>query len=205
MRLILRRLFGIVLISIFSANALHAQADTTKPTSVDPKIIEWPSARVPKEYSIASVKITGIRFLDTSIVASITNLQPGDKFMHPGEDIFAKSIAALWRQKLFSNVQVYLTKIEDDKVWVEVNLTERPRLGNFKFEGIKKSEVDELQGKINLAKQTIITENTRRDIIEKITKYYQEKSYRNIKVRIEEKPDPSFVNSSAMTIYIDKG
>ena len=46
---------------------------------------------------------------------------------------------------------------------------ERPRLGNFKFVGIKKTEEEDLQAKINLAKQTIITENTRREIIEEIT------------------------------------
>jgi outer membrane protein insertion porin family len=39
---------------------------------------------------------------------------------------------------------------------------ERPRLGNYHLKGIKKSEEEELIGKIGLAKQTIVTENTRR-------------------------------------------
>ena len=138
-------------------------------------LLEWKNARIPKEYTIADVSITGIQHLDTSIVYSIANLQPGDKFMHPGADIFAKAIANLWRQKLFSNVQIYVTKVEDDKVWIEINVQERPRLGNFKFVGIKKSEEEDMQAKINLAKQTIITENTRRKIIEKITKFYTDK------------------------------
>ena len=179
--------------------------DTSKPKSVDPKLLEWVNARIPKEYTIANVAITGIKHLDTSIVYSITNLQPGDKFMHPGEDIFAKAINNLWRQKFFSDVQVYITRVDDDKVWLEVNVQERPRLGNFKFVGIKKSEQEDIQAKINLAKQTIITENTRREIIEKITKFYTDKSFRNIKVRIDEQPDPAFVNSNSMTIYVDKG
>lgn len=205
MLLLLRRFSVSVIAAVLSLSSLHAQIDTTKPTSADPKLLAWPDAKIPKEYSIAAVNITGIRFLDTAIVASIANLQPGDKFMHPGEDIFAKSIAALWRQKLFSNVQVFVTKIDGDQVWIEVNVQERPRLGNFKFIGIKKTEEEDLLGKINLAKQTIITENTRRDIVERVRKYYFEKAYRNIQVRIEEKPDTTFVNSNAMTIYIDKG
>jgi outer membrane protein insertion porin family len=97
--------------------------------------------------------------------------------MHPGEDIFAKSIANLWRQRFFANVQVYVTKVDENKVWIEINAQERPRLGNFKFVGIKKSDEEDLQAKLNLAKQTIITENTRRDIIEKVTKFYTDKSY----------------------------
>ncbi|MBI5858969.1 MAG: outer membrane protein assembly factor [Sphingobacteriales bacterium] len=205
MLLLLRR-FGVLLIAaVLSISSVHAQEDTTRPTSADPKLLAWPDAKIPKEYTIAAVSITGIRFLDTAIVHSIANLQTGDKFMHPGEDIFAKSIAALWRQKLFSNVQIFVTKIEGDNVWIEVNVQERPRLGNFKFIGIKKTEEEDLQGKINLAKQTIITENTLRDIDEKIKKYYFEKAYRNVRVRTEQSDDTTFVNSKSLTIYVDKG
>ena len=185
--------------------ASHAQDDTTRPTSVDPKLIEWQNARIPREYTIAAVEITGVRYLDSSIVFSIANLLPGEKFMHPGTDIFGKSIANLWRQKLFSNVQILVTRVDGEKVWLEINVQERPRLGNFKFVGPTKSQVDELLGKVNLAKQTIITENTRREIIEKTTKFFTEKSYRNVKVWIDEKPDTAFVNSSEMIIYVEKG
>lgn len=206
MQRILLRFSVTLMAAVVSVFTAHAQVpDTVHPTSLDPKLIEWQNARIPKEYTIASVSITGVKHLDTSIVASITNLLPGDKFMHPNEDIFAKAISNLWRQRFFSNVQVFVTKVEDDKVWVEINVTERPRLGNFKFVGIKKSEEEDIQGKINLAKQTIITENTRREVTEKITKFYADKGYRNVKVRIDEQPDPAFVNSNAMTIYIDKG
>jgi outer membrane protein insertion porin family len=205
MQRFLLRLSAILIVVFVSAQQVQAQEDTTKPTSVDPKLLEWQNARIPKEYTIANVTITGIKHLDTSIVYSIANLQPGDKFMHPGEDVFAKAITNLWRQKLFSNVQVYVTRVDDDKVWLEVSVQERPRLGNFKFVGIKKTEEEDIQGKINLAKQTIITENTLREIKERITKFYTEKSYRNVTVRIEQKQDPAFVNSNALTIYVDKG
>lgn len=191
--------------TFFAIHLASAQDDTTKPTSIDPKLIEWQDARIAKEYTIANVVLTGVKFLDTSIVYSIANLQPGDKFMHPGNDVFAKAITSLWRQKFFSNIQIFVTKVDGDKVWVEINVQERPRLGNYKFVGINKTEEEDIVGKINLAKQTVITENTRRDIIEKITKFYTDKAFRNVKVRIEEKPDTSFVNSNAMFIYIDKG
>ncbi len=190
--------------SVLSVSNLHAQ-DTIPPTSVDPKLIEWKNSRIPREYTIAAVSITGIRHLDTAIVSSIANLQPGDKFMHPGGDNFAKSIASLWRQKLFSNIQILVTRVDGDKVWLEINLQERPRLGSYKYVGVKKSEEEDLQGKLNLAKQTIITENTRREIVEKVTKYYTEKAYRNVKVTLEEKPDTAFVNSNMITIIVEKG
>ncbi|MBL7729992.1 MAG: outer membrane protein assembly factor [Chitinophagaceae bacterium] len=205
MRQILLRFCVIAITALMGLNTIQAQEDTTRPTSLDPALLEWRDARIPKEYTIANVVITGVKYLDTSIVASITNILPGDKFMHPGEDIFAKAIANLWRQRFFSNVQIFVTKVDGDKIWIEVSVQERPRLGNFKFVGIKKSEEEDIQGKINLAKQTIITDNTRREVVEKITKHYSEKGYRNVKVRIEEQPDPSFVNSNMMTIIVEKG
>jgi outer membrane protein insertion porin family len=206
MQRILPRLSVTLIAAVLSVLTVHAQDnDTSRPTSVDPRLLEWQNARIPKEYVIADVKITGIKHLDTSIVFSIANLQPGDKFMHPGEDIFAKSIANLWRQKFFSDIQVLVTRVEDNKVWIEVNVSERPRLGNFKFVGVKKADEEELTTKASLAKQTIITENTRRTITEVVTKYFTEKGFQNVTVRIEEKPDPAFVNSNALTIYVDKG
>ena len=204
MQRILLRLCALLIIVITSVNAQHAQEDTTKPTSVDPNLLAWETARIPREYTIANVAITGIKYLDTSIVLSISGLQAGDKIIHPGSDIFAKAIANLWRQKLFSNVQIYVTAVQDDRISIEINVMERPRLGNFKFIGIKKTEAEELQGKIGLAKQTIITENIRRNIVEVTKKYYRDKGFQNIIVRIEEKPDPTFANSNSMIIYVIK-
>lgn len=201
MQRFLSRITVLLITALVSVHTVQAQ----EPTSVDPKLLDWETAKIPKEYTIAEISITGIRYLDTAIVASISGLQVGDKFMHPGNDIFAKAIANLWRQKLFSNVQIFITKIVDDKVSIEISVQERPKLGNFKFVGVKKSDQEELQGKMGLAKQTIITENMRRNIIEVATKYYREKGYQNVTVRIEEQNDPAFVNSNALTIYIDKG
>ena len=201
MQRILSRITVFVMTAVISVLTVSAQ----EPTSVDPKLLEFENARIPKEYTIASVAITGIRYLDTAIVLSISGLQVGDKFTHPGTDIFSRAISNLWRQKLFSNVQVFITKIEGDQVSVEVSVQERPKLGNFKFVGIKKTDQEELQGKMALAKQTIFTENTRRNIKEAGTKYYSDKGYQNVSVRIEERPDPAFLNSVELTIYIDKG
>lgn len=204
MQRFLLRISVFVIMAVSCVLTVHAQ-DTTKPTSVDPTLLAWDEAKIPKQYIIGDVSITGIRHLDTAIVSSISGLNPGDKFTHPGEDIFSKAIANLWRQKLFSGIQIYITRIQDDKVSVEIAVVERPRLGNFKFIGIKKTEAEELQGKIGLAKQTIITENMRRNIVEVTQKYFRDKGFQFITVRIDEKNDPTFVNSNSLTIYVDKG
>jgi outer membrane protein insertion porin family len=206
MQRFLSRIIVLLLTAVVSVSQVNAQVtDTTKPASVDPKLLEWQTTKIPREYVIADIRITGVRLLDSTIVLSIAGLQVGDKFMHPGGDLFAKAINNLWRQRLFSNVQVFVTKIEEQNINIEINVQERPKLGNFKFVGPKKTDQEELQGKMGLVKQTIITENMRRTIVEVGTKFYRDKGYQNATVRIEETPDTSFINSNLLTIYIDKG
>jgi outer membrane protein insertion porin family len=202
MQRFLSRITVFVITAIVSVSTVKAQ----DPTSIDPKLLEWNNPRTPvKEYTIAEIRVTGVRFLDTSIVLSISGLQVGDRFMHPGSDNFSKAINNLWRQKLFSNVQIFITKIVDDKVSVEINVQERPRLGNFKIIGPKKSEQEDLQAKMQLAKQTIITESMLRNITEVTKKYYAEKGRPNVQVIIDTTNDPAFVNSKQLTVTVIPG
>lgn len=201
MQRFLFRFCALLVVIISSLSYVHAQ----EPTSVDPNLLEWQNATRPKEYTIAAINITGLRFLDTAIVLSISGLQVGDKIVHPGGDNFSKAIQNLWRQRLFSNVQIFVTKIVGDNIDIEISVTERPRLGNFSFKGVKKTEAEELQQKIQLAKQTIITENTRRNAKEVIEKYFAEKGYSNVKVQIIEAVDTTFANSNSLTFVIEKG
>ena len=206
MRELLLRIGVFMVAAVAFVFTAHAQVDTTQPTSVDPKLIEWKNAKVPKEYIIAGIETSGIRYLDTTIVVSISGLQIGDQFIHPGGDIFAKAIANLWRQKLFSAIDIYVTKIDGNNVTVEINVQERPRLGNFSFTGIKKTEQEDLQAKIgSLVKGTIISENMKKNIAEATQKFYAEKGYMSTSVIIEEKPDTTFINSNSLTIHVQKG
>src|SRR5215218_3881058 len=125
--------FFILAICISITTAASAQDDTTKPTSVDPELLALENGKIPKEYTIGTIKITGINFLDTSIVQSISGLQAGDKIMLPGGDAFSKAITNLWRQKLFSNIQIFITAVRDNNIDIEINVQERPKLSNFKF------------------------------------------------------------------------
>ena len=44
----------------------------------------------------------------------------GDKVMIPGGDNFSKAINNLWNQRLFSNVQIYFTKLEGTNLYIEI-------------------------------------------------------------------------------------
>ncbi|MBB1285444.1 BamA/TamA family outer membrane protein [Flavisolibacter sp. BT320] len=179
--------------------------DTSNVTSVDPDLLNINSNRIPKEYTIRSIAVTGLSTLDTGIVQSISGLLPGDKVLLPGGEAFSRAINNLWRQRLFANVQIYVTRVEGNNVDIEIAVQERPRLANFKIVGATKGQAEELQGKIGLAKSTIITENMKRNATEVIKKFFAEKGFLNTQVRIEEQADRSLANSRSLTFYIDKG
>ena len=200
-----RHLTGFFIAAFVLLQFASLAQDTSRVTSVDPDLLNINSARVPKEYTIRSIAVTGINTLDSGIVQSISGLLVGDKVMLPGGEAFSRAISNLWKQRLFANVQIFLTHVDGTNVDVEINVQERPRLANFKFIGASKGQADELGGKIGLAKSTIITENTKRNALEVIKKYFADKGYLNTTVRIEERSDPTLANSRFLTFYVDKG
>lgn len=199
----LSRLFTFAFVLLCAVS--FAQDDTTKVTSVDPDLLNINTARVPKEYTIRSIKVTGLNTLDSAIVLSISGLLPGDKVLLPGGEAFSKAITNLWKQRLFANAQVFITRIDGTNIDLEIQVQERPRLANFKFVGVTKSQAEELQTKASLVKSTIITENTKRNATEAIKKFFSEKGYLNTEVKITEAPDRSLPNSLQLTFFVTKG
>ncbi|MBS1563556.1 MAG: hypothetical protein JST39_04170, partial [Bacteroidetes bacterium] len=58
---------------------LAQQPDTSRPTSIDPDLEALRQAKQPKEYNLAGIKFTGTKYLDESLLLSISGLNVGDK------------------------------------------------------------------------------------------------------------------------------
>ena len=182
----------------------EAQSDTL-PVSLNPALEEIYNSKIPKEYILAGITITGAKAFDQNLVISISGLAVGDKIQIPGTDVFAKAIAKLWKQSLVSNVEIYLTKLEGTNLFIQMNITERPRLQSFKFVGIKKGEKDDLETKIGLSKDRVLSENMKLSALEAIRKFYNGKGYRNIDIRMQEELVPGVSNAVSITFFIKKG
>ncbi len=182
-------------------------ADTTvQPvTSVDADLMNIYNQKGQKKYKLAGIAVTGNRYFDQALLISISGLTVGDEIIIPGGDNFAKAIQKLWSQNYFSNVEIYITKLEGDKIYIEINVQERPRLGDFQFKGVKKGETDDLKTKSGLVKGRVITEAMKRNAIDAIIKYYTEKGFRAVTVNIAAKKDTSIVNSQILVLDINKG
>lgn len=159
---------------------------------------------VPKEYEIAAISVTGTRFLDKEVLISISGLRRGAKINMPGED-FTMAIKNLWDQKLFTKVSIIATKIVGSEIFLEIQLEERPRLSRFNFKGIKGGDIEELRKKLNLTAGSILTENTKFAATKIIKDYYKDKGFLNTRISMQEVRDTILLNSTMLTIYIDKG
>lgn len=179
--------------------------DTTINPSLNPELINIFNQRTPKKYKINSIKVTGNRYFDENLLISISGLSVGDEVVIPGGDNFSKAINKLWQQNYFNDAAIYITRLQESNIDIEIAVTERPRLSKFFFKGIKKSEIEDLTGKTGLIAGRVITENTKRTAVEAINKYYAEKGFRAVKVAIDEAADPSIPNSLTVTFTIEKG
>jgi len=200
---IYRFFFFVVIVLLAKTTSAQIVKDTV-PTSVNVELENIFNSKTPKEYTIAAIKVTGTQSFDANLIISISGLAVGDKVMIPGTDAFSKAINNLWKQNLISNVEIYFTKLIGKNLYVEIGITERPRLSNFKFVGVKKSEADDLITKIGLVKGRVVTENMKRTAEENIRKFFIDKGYRNIDVQTTEKKDTAISNSVLLTFIVDK-
>jgi outer membrane protein insertion porin family len=157
------------------------------------------------EYTIGGMSISGIQYFDEELLLTVTGLQIGDKVKLEGDEKISKAIIRLWEQNFFSSIAINIEKVIDDKVFLDIELKERPRLSKFNFKGVRQSEANDLKDKIVLSRNKVITEAARVNSIETIKKYYYEKGFLNSKVKIITKPDTALINADILTFLIDKG
>jgi outer membrane protein insertion porin family len=178
----------------------------TVPVSVDVNLENIFNGKAPKEYVISDIKVTGTKSFDPNLIISISGIAVGDKVMIPGGDNFSKAISNLWKQNLVSDVQVYFTSLVGNRLSVEFHITDRPSLTSFKFKGISKGEADDLTPKLGLAKGRVtrVTENLKRSSIGIIKKFFIDKGFRNVDVKVNETKDPNNANAVNIVFSVSK-
>lgn len=193
----MRRILLGLLMALSLFEPIYAQIGTDK------KLNEL-SISSPKEYEIGGITITGSDNLDNQIITLISGLQVGDKITLPGDET-TKAIKNLWRQKLFDDVGIYVTEIKGSLIFLEIRLTELPKLSKYGIRGIKKSKQSSLREELDLSAGAIVTENLIISTQNTAREYFVEKGYLNTEVTVVKRPDTTRGNSVILEIAIDKG
>lgn len=158
----------------------------------------------PERYEIGGVRILGADNFDHGAIKMISGLRQGSKITIPGDEV-SNAIRKLWKEELFSDVQIKIEKITGDIVYLVIELKGRPKLSRFKFEGAKKKEADKIREMIKLYSGKNITENLIFNTKAKVEDYYKEEGYHFVDVNIDRKPDDMLDNAEIFVIRIDKG
>ena len=203
----LKRIFNLLLLLIIlSQTVLLAQTNDTIPQS-DSGDLTVNYTTPPKTYYIADVIVTGVEETmyagQEFVLINFAGLSKGQKIQIPGADI-TNALKRFWRQGLFSDVKILQNKIEGDSVWLEIKLTDRPRVSDIRYTGIKKSEQDDIEEKIGFVKGNQITppQIDRAEIF--IKNYYDEKGFGDAEVRLIQHPDTTGRNQVVLEIAVDK-
>ena len=166
------------------------------------QIIDYSS---PKKYEIGGVTVTGVQNLNKNTLLEISGLKVGEEITIPSDKI-SSAIKNLWKQGLFSDVDILIEKIIDDIIFLNINIKEQNRLSKFKFKGkISKSDINSLKEELNIARGDILTKNLINNSVNKIKEYFINKGFYKISVNYLVSPDTLKNNYKNLTFTINKG
>ncbi|PIB29132.1 outer membrane protein assembly factor BamA [Maribacter sp. 4U21] len=157
-----------------------------------------------KKYILGGLEVTGLVSYNEQTVKTYTGLRVGQPITIPGEQI-SGVINKLWGLELFSGIDVYITDIKGNDIFLELHIVERPTLTDVTFYGVKNRKVEELVKDTDLKKGKKITESLISNTKNYLTNKYKKQGYLNTKVTIATKKDTSETNARSMVVNIKKG
>lgn len=160
-------------------------------------------SRSPRDYVLGDITVSGAGSYDDFLLIGLSGLQKGQKISIPGDEITA-AIRRFWKHGLFSDVQIRVDSIVNDSAFLHIALSQRPRIGEIRYHGVKKGEREDLEGKLGLVKGNQLTPNTidRAKIL--AGRYFDEKGYQNAEITIRQTDDPAQPGQAIVDVVIDK-
>lgn len=159
----------------------------------------------PKEYEIGGIKVSGAFFSDENAIKSVSGLQVGDIIRVPGQDI-PRALRALWKLRLFTDVQILQDKMIGDVIFLEIVLEERGRLTGWSYKGVKQGGHADLNDVLKpfLIKGQIITEAMKINSVNALEEYYKEKGFLDSKISVTEVNNERRTNAVNLVFDIQK-
>lgn len=132
-----------------------------------PKPIELEKNR---KYVLGGVSVVGNETISEQSILIFSGLSPGQQLKIPGDKL-SSSIKRLWSSKLFSNVDVYVTQLDGNAIYLEINVRELDKVGNVRITGLKKSKIEDLEKEIEFQPGSMLlkTSSLQPRIISKIS------------------------------------
>jgi outer membrane protein insertion porin family len=179
---------------------IKGKAQVETDTIYNPSILY---SSTPKKYTIAGISVKGIENYEDYVLIGLSGLSVGQVISVPGDEI-TSAIKRYWKHGLFSDVQITAEKAYGSQIWLHIALSQRPRIANINYHGVKKSEREDLEAKLGLVKGSQITPNliSRAKIL--IKKHFDDKGFKNAQINIIERNLPDNKDQVNVDVMIDK-
>ena len=192
----------LLLVALLSCGVSQAQDETrtVNDTIFNPKVIFTGN---PQKYEIAGITVTGVDNYDDYVIIGYSGLSLGQRIDIPGDELKAAA-KRFWRQGLFSKVQIKVTKMYQDKAWLEFNLRQQPRISQINYVGMKGGERKDITQRLGLQVGNQMTVNIADRIKQVVEKYYKDKGFEKATVEVTQREDLSKKNEVIVDIVVDK-
>jgi outer membrane protein insertion porin family len=158
------------------------------------------------KYVIEDITVSGNASFNKQTIITFSGLRKGQEILIPGEKT-SNAIKKLWSSNLFSDVNMFVSKIEGNAIYLEIEVQELASLNEVSVVGVKKSKREEVIKENKLTKGVKVTENlltTTKNYLE--TKYAKD-GYINSKVHLNpiSKKDSTGKETINLVVNIDRG
>ncbi len=161
------------------------------------------TSQVGRKYTIQGIEVTGCDNYEDYVLIGYSGLSIGQQITIPGNEV-TSAIKRFWRQGLFSDVSITLEKVKGDDCWIKIALKQRPRIAEIEYDGVKKSEREDLDLQMGVAKGSQVTPNILDRAKKIIKRYYDDKGYKNADVEIYQTDSEVGENMVDLTVFVDK-
>ncbi len=190
------------IIDSYDTDTLSNATDTT--TILTSEEIPDFDYNMPRSYEIDEITISGKNNYDDYVLIGYSGLKKGERIDIPGDEI-TNVIRRFWKQGLFSNIKIEVMSIRGNKVWLNINLDQQPKVSRLNIIGLKKKEREDIEKGIDLGKGSQITPYTIDKATKYITRYFNDKGYYNAKASIVPREDDAAGLNNIVDIRVDKG
>ena len=160
----------------------------------------------PKKYIVGGVKVEGNHYLSAEQIIQFSGLREGMEVTVPGEQI-SMIIKKMWLQKSFEDVGVSIDSLSSgkDTAFFKISIIERPRVSRWTFSGVKSGEQKDLLERVNLRRGGEFSDYVSKTATDIIKRYYKEKGFYNVDVRVMTKRDSVVRNAIRVNFHVDRG
>jgi outer membrane protein insertion porin family len=160
-------------------------------------------AGTPRQLEIGGLAVKGVEGYEDYVLTGLSGLSVGQTISLPGTEI-TEAVKRYWKHGLFSQVTITADSIVGQKVYLCIHLATRPRVSTINYNGLKKSEREDMEAKLGIMRGAQITPNMidRAKILAK--KYFDDKGYNNAEIEILQRDDVTGKNQVILDVNIDK-